>query len=259
MFKMFGNKKKKCGSCGKGLNGNYSYCPYCGGDLLKKKGKGDWGLLGKEDSLGADPDNFQEPNLVLPRGFNMIFNSLMKNLDKQIKKTQKEMSQEQEKNVLENMGAKKKGFSINISSGTGNPPKIKVQSFGIPKELLENQLRGLGLNPTASAPSKKTNKIAPGKKLNMFSIDKQKEFSGLKKEEPKVNVRRLADRVVYEIEMPEVKDEKNISIVKLEEGIEVKAIGKKLAYSKTINVNFPVLDYNFSKKEGVLELELAAE
>ena len=43
-----------------------------------------------------------------------------------------------------------------------------------------------------------------------------KKFSSLKKEEPKTDLRRLSNRMIYELEMPEVHSINDVSIVKLE-------------------------------------------
>ena len=55
--------------------------------------------------------------------------------------------------------------------------------------------------------------------------------------------------------MPGVKSIKDLSIVKLENSIEIKAIAGKKAYVKLIPINLPVSDYNFSNGKLVLELE----
>ncbi len=65
----------------------------------------------------------------------------------------------------------------------------------------------------------------------------------------------MADKVIYEIEMPEVKSMKDISIVKLENSIEIKAVSKKKAYIKLIPINMPITNYQLEKGKLILELE----
>ena len=86
------------------------------------------------------------------------------------------------------------------------------------------------------------------------SKENQKKFTNLEKHEPATNVRRLADRVIYEVEMPGVKSVSDISIKKLENSIELKAIARNKAYFKIIQVNFPVIDYSMENERLILEL-----
>src|SRR3989344_3748821 len=158
---MFG--KKKCKSCGEKLSNNHSFCPSCGTPQKDIKRENlfqddNWGMLGKMDAF-PEPD-FQTAEIRLPRGFDMLFKSLMKNLDKQFKEIDKEF-----------------GNQNNINSNKKLPPGIR--SGGI-------------------------------------------------------SIRRFADRVVYEIALPGVKSIKDISITKLENSIEIKAVSKDKAYFKLI-------------------------
>jgi HSP20 family molecular chaperone IbpA len=91
-------------------------------------------------------------------------------------------------------------------------------------------------------------------KKSQFTAEKQKKFSELKKEEPKTNIRRLSNRVIYELEMPDVKSLEDVSIIKLENSIEIKAIGKEKAYVKRMPINMPVVDYELSDGRLILEL-----
>ena len=53
--------------------------------------------------------------------------------------------------------------------------------------------------------------------------------------------------------MPGVKALDDISIVPLENSIEIKAIGKNKAYEKIIQISSPMTDYALSKNNLVLE------
>lgn len=209
--------KKKCKKCNGNIKGNYEFCPYCGNSL--NENTENWGMLGKNDfSYATNEVNF-------PRGFNMIFNSLMKDLNKQMREFGKE---ENKNNNIE----KKNGISISISSFGNSPPKITVKKFGE--------------KPIHKEPIKKI----PQK---MFTQEKIKKFSNLPREEPKTSIRRFADRVVYEVEMPGVDSPDNISIIRLETSIEIKAIGKNKAYSKIIPINLPIVNYVLVEGKLVLE------
>ncbi len=55
--------------------------------------------------------------------------------------------------------------------------------------------------------------------------------------------------------MPEVKSLNDVLINNLENGIEIKAIGESIIYSKTIPINMPITNQTLS--EGKLFLELS--
>ncbi len=206
-------KKRICNKCGEKVSKNYRFCPHCGS--TENNSDRGWGMLGKDDAIPQD--NFQ-----LPPGFNMIFNSLMKNLGKQLNG----MVDKPQKNS--DGGIKKEGISISISTSGNNPAKIIVNSLGDKKQQI---------------------KKIPGQ----FSTENSKRFSKLSKREPKTNIRRLSNKVIYDIEIPDVNSLKDISIIKLESSIEIKAIGKNKAYLKTIPINLPIINYIFSKEKLTLE------
>ena len=223
---MFG---KKCQNCNAKIGGKYHFCPDCGKHVPHKGKDQDWGILGKEDT-----NNF-ENEIQFPKGFGMIFNSLMKNFEKQFKDFDHQLNQNFSNQPKPNL--KRGGISISISTSGNGPPQIKVNSLG--NNFQEREIKVRRRDKTKE-------KALPSKSLNI---------SKLKKEEPSTNIRRLSDKVIYEINMPGVKSIKDLSIVKLEKSIEIKAIAGKKAYVKLIPINLPVSNYNFSNGKLVLELE----
>jgi len=183
--------------------------------------------------LGKD-DFFSSNEIKLLLGFNAIFNSLMKNMSKEVNEELSKNHFQQEENP-NNKRIKREGISISISTFGNGPPKIKVTQLGNkPKKIEEIK-----------------EKIKP----ETFTKEKIKKFTSLKREEPKTNIRRLSDKMIYEIEMPGVKSLEDVSIIRLENSIEIKAISKSKAYSKIIPLNLPITNYDLS--EGKLVLELA--
>ena len=67
----------------------------------------------------------------------------------------------------------------------------------------------------------------------------------------------MGDKIQYEIEIKDVNSIKDISIIKLESSIEIKAIGEKNAYLKNIPINLPLKKYTLLN--GILTLEIDAE
>lgn len=218
---MFG--KKRCRNCGEKVEDSYNYCPFCQAPLKDLFEEEDWGLLGRNDVI--EPEEIK-----LPMGLNTLFNSLIKRLNKQMRDIE---NQNKEQKVSKKSG----GISISISTSGDRPPEIKVRSFGdVPKSKeRENQIK---------------NKIET---INLPVSDSGK-FAGHPKIEPKTNIRRLSNKITYEIKMPGVKSLKDISIIQLENSIEIKALANEKVFYKIIPINLPINRYNLSK--GILTLEL---
>jgi RNA polymerase subunit RPABC4/transcription elongation factor Spt4 len=215
-------KKKKCEKCGKKIEEKYSFCPYCGNNIESEDNE-DFGMLGKNDFMKI------ENEMKIPIGLNTLFNSVIKNLSK-------ELDEQLRGNFIEDKPKKikKDGISISISTFGNRAPKIKINQMG--NQRIE--------------PEKINEKL----KKNNFTKERIKKFSELKREEPKTNLRRLSNKIIYEIELPGVKSIEDVSIVNLENSIEIKAIGEKKAYAKVIPISLPIKSYDLS--EGKLTLEL---
>ena len=124
---MFG--KETCQRCGKKVSGSYDFCPKCGFKVNSKKE--DYGMFGREDILENQRSSI-EPEFKLPLGFNTIFNSLMKNFEKQLAELEKEgMFDENDlKNISRSPLNKGGSIKINIASFGNQPPKISVSTSG---------------------------------------------------------------------------------------------------------------------------------
>jgi hypothetical protein len=219
--------KKKCGKCNSKIDKDFDFCPYCGNYIEDNE---DFGLLGKNDFTPS------KPQMKLPLGFDLLFRTLVKELDKQFKELDKEIGKEKMKpNKLQRAG----GISISISSSGNQPPKVMVNSYGNVPEFKqkEQEIKKQIKQPTN------------------FSEENLKKLSTLQKTEPTTNIRRLSNRLIYEVDMPEVKSIKDISIIQLENSIEIKAIGKGKAYFKLIPLGLPIKKQKFEKGKLLLELE----
>ena len=211
--------KKKCLRCNEKIGSKHSFCEFCGSPQ-KKHSQEDWGMLGKDDVEG----NFQSPFLAGINGgiLNRMIGSAMKMLEQEM---QREMTR------------------------TKNPevqPKTHIKLMINGKEIDLNNIKN---NQQKMQENK--DKIF----IDNFSKTSLERFSKLPKKEPKTNMKRFADKIIYEIEMPEIDSMKDVSIVKLENSIEIKAVGKKKAYSKLIPINLPIKYYIHSKGKLTLELD----
>ncbi|PIN78068.1 hypothetical protein COV15_00195 [Candidatus Woesearchaeota archaeon CG10_big_fil_rev_8_21_14_0_10_34_12] len=150
-------------------------------------------------------------------GLNGIANHLFKELNKQFNEMERE---EIEQRRIPG------GISISINTGGENPFMRQ-----------ERQVE-------------KAKKIA-----NKITDEQARKLSQLPKQEAETKVRRFANKVIYELEMPHVDSLKNVFINKLENSFEIKAFSKDKAYYKILPVSLRLVNYVLSK--GILTLELA--
>ncbi len=88
-----------------------------------------------------------------------------------------------------------------------------------------------------------------------MSKEKAKQFAKLPRKEPKTKMKRLSGKLIYELELPGVKNINDILINQLENSIEIKALSKKKVYTKILNMNLPILNYSLNKENLILELQ----
>jgi hypothetical protein len=167
--------------------------------------------------LGMDDESM--PNvreeLNLPFGMNRMVESLVKQLEKQM-----------EGMDFEGMEGVPRGVKIRVSAGRpqvnqvirAEEPRKKVEAFEIPSEERDRRVK----LPRVEATSK---------------------------------IRRLADRIVYEIEAPGVKTKKDVSITELASGLEVRVYAKDNCYVKIIPLKVEVIEYHVEKDKLFLELK----
>jgi|TARA_B100001971_G_C18150355_1_gene515471 HSP20 family molecular chaperone IbpA len=212
---MFG--KKECTNCGEKINDKCKFCSNCGDFIDKKFKKNNSGMLGENDSTN-EFENFS----------NSIFSGVGgKMIGKMLESAMKMLEKEMQKEI------KRKDFQ----------PKVDYKMFINGKRI--------NLNHENSKRIKNERKEIPSSELPQGNW---KKFSGLPKKDPSTNVRRFSDKVIYEIYMPGVKSEKDLSIIKLENNIEIKGVSKNKVYKKLIPMNFPITNYNLFKGKLVLEL-----
>ena len=218
------NKKSKCKKCGKSIDKNSNFCSSCGSKINNDFEK-DFGMLGKTD-LQTPQNPFQN---ILPGGFSggvlgKMLGSAMGMLEKEMQKEFKNQDNFPQSNV-----------ELFINGKKINPKNVRVTKKPIQKQI--NQ-------------EKPVEKII---KLPIFSKDKQKKFLSFKKTEPQTKIRRLSDQVIYEIEIPGVKNLQDLSIKPAGNSIEIKATTKTKSYFKSIPLTLPLVSYSLEKDLLVLE------
>ncbi len=135
------------------------------------------------------------------------------------------------------------GFTVRITQSSGNKPKIDIRTYGdVDRKGIEEELKRMGVSkpsPASGAGEK------PGRKTRLHGVT----------EEPRTEVKRIGDRIVVDMEMPGVRDEKDIEISSLENSIEVRAVAGDKAYFKILTKppDSGIIEKKFSK--GTLHME----
>lgn len=126
------------------------------------------------------------------------------------------------------------GISISIRSTGNKEPDVKVKTFGDYKKVEPEVKKKLGIKETTTS----------------AAVPKH-----LKSEEPTANIKRIPEGYVYEIELPGVSSPKNVYVTKLQNSIEIKAIGADKAFFKLIPTNLNMVNYTFENGKLVLRLK----
>jgi HSP20 family molecular chaperone IbpA len=206
----------KCSRCGKGIEGNWAFCPHCGQ---------------RQD------------------GFYSNFGSVFSRVFKEMEEMKKEMNKEFEafdlspffkpltREDMERMQGRplKKGFSIRIFRSNQQQPKVVVKTFGdMDRDKIKQEIYGQMGGKKAG--ESRARVVFPG--ISPPSEGERQHKLHLKvpetTEEPKMQVRRTDSKVVVELDMPGVESMGMIDIRELESSIEVKAAAEKKAYFKIL-------------------------
>ncbi|MBI2043902.1 zinc-ribbon domain-containing protein [Candidatus Pacearchaeota archaeon] len=209
-------KRKECKNCGESIEKKYRFCPYCG-ELSSRRAIRNEGMLGEDDELIEEMSGFS--NSIFG---NMGTKMMNKMFESAMKMIEKEMEKEMKRSEQEKV------------------PKAEYQLFINGKRVQPKKI--------VHAKTKKAEIELPSNYL--------KNFAALPKKEPKTNIRRFSDKVVYEITIPGVKEVNDLAVIKLENSLELKAVTKGKAYHKIIPINLPVVNYEFSEGKLVLEMDL---
>jgi len=224
-------KSVRC-RCGKKISKEYAFCPFCGAQT---------GVQKEPDNI---LDSIQDIESQMPFMLKFPFKKLVREIEKQMVELDKEIGKE---DVSVKPGSISQGISISINSANGMPT-IKVKQFG-PEGMKE--MKNISNKPEKEDIRKEQEKM---KTLSKEDKEKLEKFSKLPREEPKTNIRRLSDRIIYEIALPGVKDNKSITINRLENSIEIKAFAKDRAYFKLIPLSLPIKKHYLEDEKLVLEL-----
>ncbi len=214
---MFGSKK--CQRCEGKLKEEYSFCPYCKLDLRNPEADmKDYGMLGKNDSVLGAPLLGGGGVGMSDSIVNSIFNNVMKMMENQLK---------------------------NLDGG-----KI---DFGDAKPEISMLPNGIQIRIGPHIHKHKHQEVKP----RVISEDQRARMTKLPRSQAKAEIRRLSDKIIYELATPGVENVDDIFVSKVESGYEVKAVGNKKVYFNSLQINLPLKKYFV--KENCLTLEFGLE
>lgn len=209
----------ECENCGAKSEKNWDFCPACGESL----------------SEAAPKDIFYD----IFKQFEQEFASVNKVFEKQMEAFDISPIFRKPKGMGQGSG-----FTINIVSSGNRPPQVSIKTFGAVNEKKLKQQVYSQLGEVAERPFEIEEGGQP--KTKAYKIT----------EEPKTNVAKAGDKVLVEMELPDVKKGSDIQINELESSVEVKAVAGRKAFFKILKKpeNRKITKTGFSK--GVLKLEL---
>ncbi len=260
------NKKIKC-VCGKKIDKKNEFCPHCGTSReesihYNRTRKNQEEVFDKEvDKITkAFSEEFGMPALAsFP--VKMLVKKLSKDIEKQFREADQEMTRAKFQDPRSSMNmpkdAKKTSQSI-IQDGKkiGNMEEFKFPGgHGFSIQINMNSSPPEVFSEEGEDEESRKNIKQPRLPSSRISEADAEKHSKLPRKEPETSVRRLTDKIVYEISLPGVKNEKDITINKLQNSIEIKAFSKDKAYFKLIPVSFPVKNWKLSKEKLILELK----
>ena len=84
-------------------------------------------------------------------------------------------------------------------------------------------------------------------------------LSKLPRAQAKSSVKRLSDKVVYELATPGVQNPEDVFVSKVETGYEVKAIGSKKVYVNTLPIELPLRRCSLAQNKLLVEFHTQAQ
>lgn len=233
---MFG--KKKCSRCNKKIDKNFDFCPHCASPMKRKE---DYGLLGKSDDVN-ELNNMIGNNLTGGFGNSMIdgiFKSAMKMVEKEMQNLHRE---EMNLNKTQRIPNPKTNFELFVN---GKKVNLPGNIAGVQIEEIPGGIPQSGAIRT------------PKQKMPKVSDETLEKSAKLPRKEAKSRVSRTAERVIYELETPNLSSLNNVLVNQLENSIEIKAYTDKTVYFKNIPIKLPLMQYSI-KPDGKLVLEFKA-
>lgn len=209
-------KKEKCPRCGESVSKDWNYCPFCGYPLKREYMREEV----FEDVFGLDE-------------FDKLIEKELKEIDRLFKMDFKIPQ------IRFGGNGRFSGISITIHSGTGMKPKVEVKTYGEMKKYEPEIKKKLGV-------------VEPVKE-----ISEEKEVYEPPKitEEPEAKITNLGNKILVEVNLPDVESEESIKIVPLEQSLEIRARSKDKLYFKLLPITGRVIKKELKNGKLLIEIE----
>ena len=124
-----------------------------------------------------------------------------------------------------------------------------------PRQDEHTEVRQLpnGIVMTVNTQRKAAPKVS---KKRIVTEEQMKRMASLPRGEAKTDVRRLSDRVLYEVKAPGVGSVEDVFVSKVESGYEVKVISEKKVYVNSLQIDLPLKGYSLNEKGVTFEFAL---
>ena len=240
-------KRIRC-RCGKKVSASFDYCPFCGSSLKEQE----------KYKPEKEPDNLLDAmdDMGMPFMLRFPFKKLVKQIESQLREIDKEFAdeksmtrQQQQPKQMQTVPFAQ-GISISINSSNNGTPVIRVKKFGPGGQIIESNE-----NNEKKEMKESLEELKRIKEPTKEEQERLSKFTKLPRHEPDTNVRRLSDRIVYEVSLPGVKNKKDVIITRLQNSIEIKAFTKDRAYFKLIPLSLPIKRQYLEDEKLVLELK----
>ena len=93
------------------------------------------------------------------------------------------------------------------------------------------------------------------KEKKQLTEEQLEKLSRLPRAQAKTSVKRLSNKIIYELVAPGVESANDIIISKLESGYEIKAISNKKLYVNSLPINLPINSYSTDKNKVFIEFK----
>ncbi len=154
--------------------------------------------------------------------------------------------------------------NVNPMANLGITDKLISNMFNMVMKNLNKQMidelngadvqafpNGIKIRIGSQQPKKKNERMQK-KEISQEQLER---ISSLPRKEAKYSMRRVADKIVYELNMPGVSSADDVFVSKLESGYEIKALGEKNVYVNSIQVELPINHVSLDKNRLIVEFK----
>ena len=217
----FGKKDNriKCDYCKSKIDEKFNFCPHCGNSTISEREElKEFGLLGRNDlsNIKETKRNPLEDIGLTDKMLSSLMNSVMKSFGNQFRNMAESASDSTRIEHFPN------GIKIRVGIPQDSQNKQPKQKQSIKKQITGKQIEKMSNLPRGIA---------------------------------KTSVRRLSDKIVYELSAPGIESTEDVFISRLETGYEIKAIGKNKVYVNSLPINLPLKGFSIANNKLLVEFK----